>query len=75
MWTWFLTTRIGRALLALAGVLSALGVAYLKGRSDQKVNQKLDTVKQVEEVRKRENEIESLNHDGIVERASRWVRD
>jgi len=74
MWIWFLQTKVGRALLAFAGVLAALAAVYLKGRSDQKVSNKLETVKQVKEVREKENEIDSLSHDALNSRASRWVR-
>ena len=72
---WFWSSKIGRAILFMGGLISTVFMIYLKGRSDQKVKDKLKEAEVVEDARKVENEIDSLSSDDLRSRASRWVRD
>lgn len=74
IWLWFIGTKVGRFIMAGVGLLSGLLLVYLKGKSDQKANEALKTLKQSEEVKRINNEVDSLNDDDLRNRASKWVR-
>ena len=78
--TWLLTvlrTKLGRALAGVGAILAALGLAYLKGRSqartdaeNEQVRRRIDAMKTAKDVR---DDVES--DDFFVDRARRnWVR-
>ena len=73
--TW-LYTKLGRALAGVGAVLAALGLAYLKGRSqartdaeNEQVRRRIDAMKTAKDVR---DDVEG--DSDLANRARDWVR-
>lgn len=66
-------------LAAAVAVGVAFIAAYLRGRSDEKVDSKLrgyeDTLDKMRTAREVDREIEVLDDTGLADRASKWLRD
>ena len=77
--TWLLTslrTKLGRTLAGVGAVLAALGLAYLKGRSqartdaeNEQVRRRIDAMKTAKDVR---DDVEG--DSDLANRARDWVR-
>ena len=73
--TW-LYTKLGRALAGVGAILAALGLAYLKGRSqartdaeNEQVRRRIDAMKTAKDVR---DDVEG--DSDLANRARDWVR-
>lgn len=73
--TW-LYTKLGRALAGVGAILAALGLAYLKGRSqarteaeNEQMRRRVDAMKQAKDVRD-----EIMDDPYLIDRAKQWVR-
>lgn len=70
-----LWNKIGGYVVAVLGVLGILAAAYSKGKSDQKVNQKVDDLKSIKAAKEIEDEVDNLGSNDIDAEYVKWLRD
>lgn len=75
IWSWFIGSRLGRALAAVGAVVAALGVAFLAGVSRQKQTTKISDLKAAAkttaEVSKLEKGVANATDADLVDRLTR----
>jgi len=79
MWTWFLTTRVGRYLAAGAAGLLMLVVLVLRllalGRQQERARQRADKLKAILKRKISDEKVDSLGADDVRSELSKWMRD
>jgi hypothetical protein len=77
---WFTTSRAGQAILAALGLLAAICIAVLKvfsaGKDAERAKQNQQSLHNLRERAKTNDEVRGLDDDAVRRRLSRWrVRD
>jgi hypothetical protein len=73
--TWFLTTRLGRLILASLSAMGILGAVYVKGRRDQTetyTRRRVEAMREAMEVR---DEVQGKSAADVDSDIRKWMRD
>lgn len=77
--TWLATSKVGRALAAGLGIAAAIGLAVAKvfsaGKAAEQAKQQRQSLDNLRERAKKNDEIRTLTGDDLRERLNRWVPD
>lgn len=79
MWTWLVTSKLGRALAAGLAIAAALALAALKlisiGKRAERARQDRASLDNLRNRQRTDEDIENLGHADLDRRMHRWVRD
>lgn len=73
--TWFLTTRIGRLILAALSAMGILGAVYVKGRKDQTERHTRRRVEAMREAMEVRDEVQGKSSADVDNDLRKWLRD
>ncbi|OWJ78437.1 hypothetical protein [Haematobacter genomosp. 1] len=71
--TWLLSTRIGRALAALGGLIVALLIAFASGKREGRRDARADRLQDYQDTRRRIDDADVSR--GNADDDARWLRD
>ncbi|CAM5397561.1 hypothetical protein AFEL58S_01984 [Afipia felis] len=75
---WFVRSKVGRAIAAAAGLVVAIGIAALRvfnaGKSSERVRQDRQSLENLRDRARIEDEVDNLPPGDVERRLSRWVR-
>lgn len=61
-------------LIGIAAVIASYFLGSKRGKNQEKLNQSIDTLKQIKEARDVETEVNKMDDDTLRNTASKWLR-
>lgn len=79
MWAWFITTKLGRYVVAGVAIAAAIAFAVLKlisaGRQQERARQQSETLEAIKARRTNDEKVDGLRPDAVRSQLDDWMRD